>query len=68
MSAIRVEKGAMRNVKTRGKRRTYVPDKLDFDSIMRRALTVSNANRDLPLLSAQPNRRRQRQSKSKNVY
>jgi len=26
----------------------YVPNKLDFDSIMRRALTVSNTNRDLP--------------------
>jgi hypothetical protein len=37
--------------------RTYVPDKLDLDSIMRRALTVSNANGNLSFLSAQPKRK-----------
>lgn len=41
--ARREEKGA----------RTYVPHKLDLDSIVRRALAISNANRDLSLLSAQ---------------
>jgi len=37
-----MERGAQR------RNRTYVPHKLDFDSIMRRALAVSNTNRDLP--------------------
>jgi hypothetical protein len=39
--------------------RTYVTHKLDLDSIVRRALTVSNANRDLPfaLSTTKPNER-----------
>lgn len=48
--------------------RTYVPHELNLDSIMCRALTVSNADRDLSLLSAPQNQKRQRGCKGENRW